>query len=56
MVGISPGWLGRVFTRLGVRGTFRTLDAHSNRLDPTAERGHEWELMTYLQTTLGGTP
>jgi beta-galactosidase len=52
----APGWLGRIFTRLGVRGTFRTLDAHSNRLDPTATRGHEWELLTYLQTTLGGTP
>jgi hypothetical protein len=54
----SPEWLGRLFTRFGIRGQFRTLDEYSNRYlvdarDPDAT-GTEWEIMTYLQLTLGG--
>ena len=54
----SPEWLGRLFTRFGIRAQFRTLDEYSNRFqadarDPGAT-GTEWEIMTYLQLTLGG--
>ncbi|MCC6619882.1 MAG: hypothetical protein IT385_01425 [Deltaproteobacteria bacterium] len=56
----TPEWLGRLFTKVGVRGQFRSLDAHSNRFaaDPLApdDGGHEWEIMTYMQVTLGGAP
>ncbi len=53
-----PAWLGRLFTRFGIRGELRTLDANSNRYVPpeSGQRGLEWEVMTYLQTTLGGAP
>jgi len=56
----TPEWLGRMFSRVGVRGQYRTLDERSNRFaaDPRApgEGGHEWEIMTYLQITTGGAP
>ncbi|MFO0746579.1 MAG: hypothetical protein U1F43_13045 [Myxococcota bacterium] len=57
---VTPEWLGRLFTKVGVRGQWRSLDEHSNRwlADPLhpGRDGHEWEVMTYLQVTLGGAP
>ncbi|MGD2068909.1 MAG: glycoside hydrolase family 2 TIM barrel-domain containing protein [Gemmatimonadota bacterium] len=60
----SPQWLDVPHTRVGIRGTWRTLDEYSPRYcpgltpdaggtptcDPTApgENGREWEIRTYL--------
>ena len=52
----APKWLGLLYTRVGVRAGWRSLDEHSNRFeaDPTAPSalGDEWEIRSYLQVTL----
>lgn len=64
----TPRWFGFPQTRLGVRGTWRSLDRNSPRYcpgetpdalgnlecDPTldAENGSEWEIRTYLHFTM----
>ena len=51
----SPRWFGLAQTRLGVRGTWRSLDEHSPRYDAEAadgEDGSEWEIRTYLHVAL----
>ncbi len=61
----APGWFGDPMTRIGLRGTYRTLDEFSNRYcpgtvpdefgtpecDPTlpGDNGNEWEIRTYIQ-------
>ena len=47
-------WLWQQQTRLGVRGTWRTLDLYSNRYVPNAAKalGDEYEIRTYLVVTL----
>ncbi len=60
----TPRWFGYPQTRIGVRGTWRSLDEYSPRYcpatvpgpggtpqcDPTAPgaNGREWEIRTYL--------
>lgn len=60
-----PDWLGRPQTRVGIRGTWRTLDQYSPRYCPgfatnstgsrvcnpmpDGDHGREWEIRTYLQ-------
>lgn len=60
-----PDWFGRPQTRVGVRGTWRTLDQYSPRYcpgfatnssgsrvcnpQPDGDHGREWEIRTYLQ-------
>ncbi|HYW68637.1 MAG TPA: glycosidase, partial [bacterium] len=51
----SPRWFGNAQTRIGFRGTWRSLDEHSPRYNPdTAEdgEGSEWELRTYVHVAL----
>jgi hypothetical protein len=51
----SPRWFGDAQTRLGFRGTWRSLDEHSPRYDPISadgEEGSEWEFRTYLHVAL----
>jgi hypothetical protein len=62
----SPRWFGLPETRIGVRGTYRTLDRFSNRYMPEGEPeplpnqkypdgldgGNEWELRTYLHLAI----
>jgi hypothetical protein len=51
----EPRWFGYPQTRLGIRGTWRTLDEYSNRYDPpegSTENGTEWEIRTYLHVSL----
>jgi len=49
----SPGWLfGQAHTRIGFSGTWRALDANSNRYDAESagdDTGSEWEFRTYLE-------
>jgi hypothetical protein len=52
----APQWFDRPQTRLGVRGTWRTLDEHSPRYvapaDGSGTRGTEWEIRTYLNLAM----
>jgi len=62
----KPRWFGLPQTRLGVRGTYRTLDRYSNRYQPEGEvapeegelypeglpDGREWEIRTYLHLAI----
>jgi beta-galactosidase len=51
-----PAWLASSQTRIGLRGTFRTLNGYSNRFVPDpanpGEWGNEWEIRTYLNVSL----
>jgi hypothetical protein len=52
----NPQWFVSSYTRLGVVGTFRALDANSGRyrpdpLNPNAF-GTEWEVRTYVQLSI----
>lgn len=52
----APKWFATAYTRFGVRGTYRTLDAFSNRFleDPQrpGREGSEWEVRTYVHFAL----
>ena len=62
----SPRWFGLPETRIGVRGTYRTLDRYSNRYRPAGvpeplvgelypddlPTGREWEIRTYLHLAI----
>jgi hypothetical protein len=62
----KPKWFGLPQTRLGVRGTYRTLDRYSNRYMPEGipepeegelypeglPDGREWEIRTYLHLAI----
>ena len=62
----KPRWFELPQTKLGVRGTFRTLDRYSNRYQPEGvpeppeqelypaglPDGREWEIRTYLHLVL----
>jgi len=58
----APRWFGLPQTRVGIRGTWRSLDKYSNRYSPTgstvpdltveAPDGREWEIRTYLNLVL----
>jgi len=51
----SPRWFGYAQTRIGVRGTWRSMDEHSPRYDAEVaggENGSEWEFRTYLHLAL----
>lgn len=50
----QPRWFGFPQTRLGVRGTHRTLDEFSPRYeaDGTGKDGKEWEVRTYLHLAM----
>lgn len=61
-----PRWFDLPQTRLGVRGTWRSLDRYSNRYAPAGvpaplpgelypdglPHGHEWEIRTYLHLSI----
>jgi hypothetical protein len=51
-----PVWLATPQTRIGVRGTYRSLNGYSNRYVPSptdpGEWGSEWEIRTYLNISL----
>jgi hypothetical protein len=51
-----PVWLASPQTRIGLRGTFRTLNGYSNRFVPNpadpGQWGNEWEIRTYLNISL----
>jgi hypothetical protein len=51
-----PVWLVLPQTRIGVRGTYRTLNGFSNRFVPNPSNpgalGNEWEIRTYLNVSL----
>ena len=51
-----PVWLVLPQTRIGVRGTYRTLNGYSNRFVPNPSDpgalGNEWEIRTYLNVSL----
>lgn len=46
----APRWFSAPQTSIGVRGTYRTLDANSPRYKPdtSGRNGDEWEFRTYL--------
>jgi hypothetical protein len=54
----TPKWFGYPETKLGIRGTWRSLDRYSNRysLGPDAPEGSpngsEWEIRTYLHIAI----
>ncbi|MCB1182303.1 glycosidase [bacterium] len=62
----APRWFDFPQTRLGVRGTYRTLDRYSNRYMPDGvvapaqgelypeglDKGNEWEIRTYLHLAI----
>ncbi len=51
----QPRWFGFPQTRLGVRGTWRSLDENTPRYNPIGpddESGNEWEIRTYLHLAL----
>jgi hypothetical protein len=51
----SPRWFGYAQTRIGVRGTWRSLDENSHRYDAEAadgKEGSEWEFRTYVDLAL----
>ena len=55
----TPKWFDYPQTRLGVRGTWRSLDQYSPRYDPgegtlidAGPNGSEWEIRTYLSVTM----
>ncbi len=62
----QPRWFELPQTRIGVRGTFRTLDHHSNRYQPPGApepaegeqypnnlpHGREWEIRTYVHLAI----
>jgi len=51
----SPRWFGHAQTRIGVTGTWRSMDENSLRYDAEAadgENGSEWEFRTYLHLAL----
>jgi hypothetical protein len=47
-----PDWFETPNTRLGIRGTWRSLDQFSPRYLAEGPRGREWEIRTYLQVAL----
>ena len=51
-----PMWIAVPQTRIGVRGTYRSLDEYSNRYAPNPAQpgalGAEWEIRTYLNVSL----
>jgi hypothetical protein len=51
-----PVWLATPKTRIGLRGTYRTLNGYSNRYVPNPAEpgalGNEWEIRTYLSVSL----
>jgi hypothetical protein len=51
-----PVWLVTPKTRIGLRGTYRTLNGYSNRYVPNPNDpgalGNEWEIRTYLSVSL----
>lgn len=53
---VNPQWFVSSYTRFGVRGTFRALDANSGRYQPDPSDpdalGTEWEVRTYVQLSL----
>ncbi len=52
----APEWLGGLYTRFGLRFTYRTLDEFSNRFSADLDRpellGNEWEARTYFHVAL----
>jgi len=55
----SPQWFDRAQTRIGLRGTWRSLDQYSPRFAPeagaspeTSPNGSEWEIRTYLHLAM----
>lgn len=62
----TPRWFGVPQTKLGIRGTYRTLDRYSNRYQPKGvdaplpgdlypaglDKGNEWEIRTYLHLAM----
>ena len=50
----SPRWFEFAQTRIGMSGTWRSLDEHSPRYAPdsSGEEGSEWEIRTYLHLAL----
>jgi hypothetical protein len=62
----TPQWFSLPQTRVGVRGTYRTLDRYSNRYMPEGQpellenelypeglpEGREWEIRTYLHLAI----
>jgi hypothetical protein len=65
----KPRWFGLPQTRIGIRGTWRSLDQYSNRYCPATTtgpggevecdpfagepNGNEWEIRTYLHVNVG---
>jgi hypothetical protein len=51
-----PMWIAAPQTRIGLRGTYRTLNGYSNRYLPNPAEpgalGNEWEIRTYLNVSL----
>ena len=51
-----PMWIAAPQTRIGLRGTYRTLNGYSNRFLPNPAEpgalGNEWEIRTYLNVSL----
>jgi hypothetical protein len=51
---VLPSWLGEAYSRIGVRGKWRSLDEYSPRFRTglrAERRGREWEINTYLHVT-----
>jgi hypothetical protein len=50
----TPRWFGFPQTKVGVRGTWRSLDQFSNRYVPniSGDDGTEWEIRTYMHLSL----
>jgi hypothetical protein len=51
----SPRWFGLAQTRIGIRGTWRSLDEHSPRYNEATAiggEGSEWEFRTYIHVAL----
>jgi len=51
---LKPKWINMPDTKLGIRGTWRSLDQYSgSRLQTNATEGTEWEFRTYVNFNIG---
>ena len=49
----KPDWFILPDTKIGLRGTFRTLDEFSPRISVIGDASNEWEIRTYLHVNIG---
>jgi len=49
----KPDWFILPGTKIGIQGTYRTLDEYSPRIDDSTTGANEWEIRTYVHINIG---